>query len=250
MIKKSFEKYSQDLGFKMFEVNEQILVEPKNLHDDQDDDEDDDNDGNSGSIWLRFFTGHNARINLKGSPLRLIDGKRYMFIHKLYQEYFTAQKIIEGILQLKSWPRNMNSLAQLIKRFSINVKLLNNEPPIILFLCDVLKSEQLKQKLRKRFLLIVEATKQSNSISNAAANAMTVLNTSYVCFFGIDFSNVKIKGALLDQAFLGNVDFSGADLTDVSLSQSNMAFLNQGCRFSLLLKKKNPLISLLFFSTF
>ena len=119
VIQRGFSRYCEELAFTMFTVSKQIAKEPEEGIDVEEQ-----------SVWYRFFIGNEARINLAGSPLRRVGDREYMFIHKSYQEYFTARKLLrqlEDPQSVKKWTKDPTNLA-------LGQKILNEEPAIIHFI--------------------------------------------------------------------------------------------------------------------
>ena len=129
-------------------------------------------------IWKAFFQGEEARMNLQGSPLRRVGPNQYMFIHKSYQEYFAAQKMVREII---SKPKG--AFLQAIPSFALNKKLLNDEPPIIRFIADRLEAGGTYKNLTEAALSHPKSfQKNPSNIHVAAANAITILNARWGIF--------------------------------------------------------------------
>ena len=63
-------------------------------------------------IWEKFFEGQYLQVDVKfqleSSPLKQIEDNKYMFIHKSFQEYFAAMRIIEEIMTIENDNDNDN----------------------------------------------------------------------------------------------------------------------------------------------
>jgi WD40 repeat protein len=209
------EDYSADLAFEMFLENKQEIVKGA---------------GRRKTEWDRFFTGFNSeekernKIGFKGCPLRRTGAKSYMFIHKSFQEYFVARKIIN---ELFYGINPEDSLIPFKERFNteyaINKKLLIEEPAIIYFIVDILKSKTQKAEDLKEYLFdIIYKSREHEKWTISAANAITILNTAGVSFAGMDLRKIRIRGADLTGAVLDYTDLRGADLRDVILKHAWM----------------------------
>src|SRR2546429_615420 len=102
-IKIIFESYTEDLGFTMFMQNKQIakkisslsIIENKLFLKFK--------ENNNEIVWNEFFEGKymeiiDNKINIGSCPLRYIGDGSYMFIHKSFQEFFAAQRIIFDVV--------------------------------------------------------------------------------------------------------------------------------------------------------
>ncbi|KAF9114636.1 hypothetical protein BGW39_003288, partial [Mortierella sp. 14UC] len=68
--------------------------------------------------------------------------------------------------------------------------------------------------------MALEASKLDERVSQAAANAISILVMAKVRFHGADLSGVRIPGALLRGGQFDSANFSGADLTGVNMSKA------------------------------
>ena len=141
-----------------------------------------------------------------------------MFIHKSYQEYFAAQKIVnemgfglEGQKAKKPIPKRFNG------DYALNKASLNHEPPIIYFIRDELEATP---QLRDQLYAVIELSKTKPAIAQAAANAITILNAAGHSFSFQDLSKVQIPGANLANGFFDHTNFAGANLEGVNFSQA------------------------------
>ena len=258
-IKQGFESYSKDLGFTMFIEKEQILkiteieeeAQKKEILEDSayesldeedgkeeepasDGEDSDETPTTKSQIWKEFFQGEEAQMNLQGSPLRRVGPNQYMFIHKSYQEYFAAEKMVQEILDFAIKPRKNENLAKTFQKkfakkipdFSLNKKLLNDEPLIIRFIADRLEAGGQYTNLKERLYRILKASKRIQNIHIAAANAITILNASGESFADKNLQGIDIRGALLTHAFMPRANLSRANLQGVDLSAAYLEGAN------------------------
>ncbi len=194
-----FNEYAKELAYEMFLQNTQVLKNPRNL-----------NEKEQGS-FNRFFAGNQASIAFQGSPLKKI-GESYLFIHKSFQEYFVARRILDEI-------ENEEELPALTEK-------LISDPAIISFIVNkpkIIREEKIKEKL---FRVIERSSDNSGELeqlnplnsSISAANAITILNAAKVVFSGRNLRGIQISGADLRGAILDSTNLEGADLTNVQLT--------------------------------
>jgi WD40 repeat protein len=99
----------------------------------------------------------------------------------------------------------------------LNHKLITKNNQLLQFLSD----KVLTNTTFKNFLFsLISASKKTDKISIAAANAITILNFSGIIFSRLNFRHIKIPNAVLDHAILEHCDLSDADLNNVSLRQA------------------------------
>ncbi|ETO31185.1 hypothetical protein RFI_05935, partial [Reticulomyxa filosa] len=237
-IKFAFQQYCQELAFEMFIQGNQTAIEndkeykkinictkpdptiemeikcvekkSKNMNLTQ-------------NVWERYFNGD----SIAKYVLRRVGDNEYQFLHKSCQEYYASQKIIFDII---SWTSDMididdqefqKQFEQYIPNLSINCKLLNEEIGIIQFIAErIHDTNKIYTNLESRLFRIIKASKNSEHINIAAANAITILNSANVNMNDKDWSNIKIPGAILDRAFLEGTNFTNANLDNVHFVQA------------------------------
>ncbi len=175
------------------------------------------------TIWKKF-TEEEAHIR-EACPLKR-TGEAYMFLHKSVYEYFVAAHL---------WNALKENAAVLASRWK--TRPLTEERAVIDFLVEFYqtnRSFQFSSKEEKAIYLqakeqlfaLIESSKQQAEVAQAAANAITVLNSANVVFWNKDFSNVCIPGADLRNAICDNSNFSNADLTNVQLQAASLSNAN------------------------
>ena len=156
-----------------------------------------------------------ARSRLKN------DGSLYAFTHRSILEYFYSCRIFD--------PRGSHSHLDLascltstanpspLSQHPFGIKDLVSEQSIISFLCDrVQQSDEFKYQLR----VIVELSKTDPLLSQAAANAMTILVQRGVPFHGTDLRGIQIPGANLTAGLFDSAQLQGANLKRVNLTKA------------------------------
>ncbi|ETO15653.1 hypothetical protein RFI_21712 [Reticulomyxa filosa] len=179
--------------------------------------------------WGKYFHGD----SIAKYVLRRVGDNKYQFLHKSCQEYYAAQKIIFDILSWKPDIATVNNqqfqeqFETCVKQLSINHKLLNEELSIVHFIAErIHDNNPIFTNLQSRLFRIIEASKNSEDVSIAAANAITILNSANVNMHSKDWSNIKIPYAILDHAFLEGTNFSNANLDNVRFYQTCLSKAN------------------------
>ena len=73
---------------------------------------------------------------------------------------------------------------------------------------------------------MIYLSKTDKKLAIAAANAITILNYAEINLNNLDFSDVDISGANLNQAFLNNTKFCRANLQNVSFKSAWLGNVN------------------------
>ncbi|KAF9919586.1 hypothetical protein FBU30_010786 [Linnemannia zychae] len=157
---------------------------------------------------VRHFQMDHLRMSI---PL-LRYGKQYHFIHRSMLEYFYSRIFVEP-------DENLTFARSEAIHFQHPLNTLNitNEPAVLEFL-----AERVITQVAYRNVLdyIVEMSKSTNSISQAAANAITILVKANVRFNGRNLQGIKIRGANLSGGEFDMADFREADLRNVKLART------------------------------
>eukprot|EP00026_Physarum_polycephalum_P000220 Phypoly_transcript_00220.p1 GENE.Phypoly_transcript_00220~~Phypoly_transcript_00220.p1 ORF type:complete len:1904 (+),score=301.75 Phypoly_transcript_00220:90-5801(+) len=173
---------------------------------------------------------------LPGLPLHQQDGE-VSFIHKSVQEFFVACAWVKSLTSPKP---NLAAALFGARLASMDAGLLR----FIALMCDhaqhcgplvdlVLASRTARPKpdntmqddmpLEESELRELESSEPTpaelETRSIAAANAITVLNSTRFSFSGMDLSGINIPGAILDNAMLHKTNLAGANLTDASVKE-------------------------------
>ncbi|ETO08664.1 WD-40 repeat-containing protein, partial [Reticulomyxa filosa] len=254
-IKSTLKQYCLDLGFDMFIQGTQVVIEPEFQSDNNHEiwskldpmiGEDEAKSivdekieiktinqkvqssiAKTQDIWEKYFNSDSVAKYV----LRRIGKNKYQFLHKSCQEYYAAQKIIFDIISWKPNVVDVNNqqfqqqFEMHVQHLFINYKLLNEELGIIQFIAERIHDiNPIYVNLKSRLFRIIEASKNNENVSMAAANAITILNSANVNMHCRNWDNIKIPHAILDRAFLEGTNFSNANLDNVRFYQ---AFLNK-----------------------
>ncbi len=194
------------------------------------------------TLWEEFSQAQ-AYIR-EACPLKR-TGEEYSYIHKSAYEYFVAVRL---------WNALTEDTDTLVRFW--NTRPLTEERAVIDFLVEFYQTnrpsgaffqgEKPYLQARKKLFQLIEDSKQQPTVAQAAANAITVLNSANVPFFGRDFCNIQVPGADLNNSICDYTNFSNADLSNVQLQAASLGNVNfqgaqmQGVNFgelpSLLLK--------------
>jgi WD40 repeat protein len=197
-----FNTYAQDLAFQMFLSDTQVI-----RHNPQ---------GEVDSVFNRFFADEEAKLAFQGSPLKKI-GESYLFIHKSFQEYFVAIKVLNELSE------------ELLSISSLEQKLMVDSHAILNFISQKILNPLFGQKsnLEERlFEIILNSRTGSLNLTTASANAATILNTARIAFSGKDLRGVKLQGANLTGAILDHTNLEKADLSNVKLKEAWLSNAN------------------------
>ena len=172
------------------------------------------------------------------------NGETPVFLHKIFQEFFVANYIVE---ELNNQGSTEDSKELIFAQKSLVDDLSRGE--ILLFLAFTVHQQLLPdtlinliQKSKKSIELPPNTQEKANqmnseapapqglreqsgpnSLSIAAANAITVLNLSGYNFSQMDFSGVCIANADLSNGKFEGTNFTGADLQGVNFTNAHLA---------------------------
>jgi WD40 repeat protein len=158
---------------------------------------------------------YNEQQLLSGLPLLQQPGN-ISFIHKSVQEYFIAY----------GWMASLSSKNLAQSRFG--ARLASSETGILRFVSQLYNYTQHHETLME-LVLASNGAEEQQLICIAAANAITVLNSTQFSFSGMDLSGINIQGAILDNAMLHKTNLSHTNLTEVSLRQAWLESANLSC---------------------
>jgi WD40 repeat protein len=144
---------------------------------------------------------------LGGLPILQQQGN-LSFIHKSIQEFFTAC----------CWIESLSSTSLALTRFG--ARLASSETGLLKFVAQMYDYTKHHTALLELVLASRKSNNQQYTTCTAAANAITILNSTRFIFSGIDLSGINIIGAILDGAIMHKTNLSHANLTDVSLRQA------------------------------
>ncbi|MEM7589856.1 MAG: NACHT domain-containing protein, partial [Myxococcota bacterium] len=160
------EEYAEDLAFAMFVEDTQIAIAPhrRNVN-----------------AWKKFFDKKNIHL-MRCNPIKGTGGDRCSFSHKSFQEYFTAQKMVNEIMRHEKSQDFNSHFVQQGASYAINQKNLNDAPAIIHLVIERMKEKGRYSMLQERLFHIIHTSKVNADVATASANAMTILNTAGIPF--------------------------------------------------------------------
>jgi WD40 repeat protein/serine/threonine protein kinase len=171
------------------------------------------------------------------------EDKRYESSHKSLFEYFMAKRLH----MLKNSDTIVEEGLQLLQARPIQ-----DEKEALVFWEEGWGEEEVN-RLKEPFFEIIKASRQDSNITQASANAATLLTAAHVPFSGRDLSGVQIKGADISNSVLHYTCLYKADLQDVALHrvflgnadlrEANLQGTNFGEFPSLQLKSKVQCVS-------
>ncbi|WP_284271879.1 NACHT and WD40 repeat domain-containing protein, partial [Mycoavidus cysteinexigens] len=186
-----------------------------------------------GQDWSRFLSNDYEKTRLLrfNAPLSR-QGDQYQFIHKSLRDYFVAREMWEeleesaggdageplnGMKNVQSLWKALNDSDRvdpkgLLKRFN-----LVEDAAIQQFLVERV---QQNRALVKLLLAWIQASKQTDSVSQGAANAITILVKAGIQLNGLDLKGIRIPGADLSFGVLDSAQLQGSDLSGVKLHSS------------------------------
>ncbi|KAF9537274.1 hypothetical protein EC957_008518 [Mortierella hygrophila] len=168
-----------------------------------------------------FGTDPEAKLLRDASPLTR-TGNQFRFVHRSVLEYLLSRVIFNPV---ETMEEDMDPGSEIASLTALSLdgnnplfqENLLDEPSIIQFLCDRVKSTPgFEQQLRA----VINLSKSDETATIAATNAITILVRAGVTFHGADLRGVKIPSADLSGGQFDYVQFQGADLTGVNLSRS------------------------------
>ncbi|KAF9913046.1 hypothetical protein EC991_005914 [Linnemannia zychae] len=167
-----------------------------------------------GTWKAEFFSDTLPNSLLRDSSPLTRSGPQYSFIHRSLLEYLYSRFISDPV-DLKS-DNPADYIAVLLKH-PLNKRSIVEEPAVLSFLVECMESDL---KFKKLLYIALEVSKLNGGVSQAAANAISILVKAKVPFHGKDLSGVKIPGALLRGGLFDSTNFTGADLSGVNMSKA------------------------------
>lgn len=148
---------------------------------------------------------HTSQLRLQPSDSALLGGlplhqqdQVLTFIHKSIQEYFVAC----------AWVKSLTSETPKHATTFFGSRLASDEASLLRFVAMMCDFDTHCAPLLALVLASREAHENEDTHHIAAANAITVLNSTRFSFSGMDLSGVNIKGAILDNAMLHKTNIS------------------------------------------
>ncbi|KAF9913048.1 hypothetical protein EC991_005916 [Linnemannia zychae] len=170
---------------------------------------------NDKNTWkAEFFSDTLPNSLLRDSSPLTRSGSQYSLIHRSLLEYLYSRFISDPIV-IKS--NNPDDYVTVLFNHPLNKRSIVGEPVVLNFLVECMESDP---KFKKLLYIALEVSKLNGGVSQAAANAISILVKAKVPFHGEDLSGVKIPGALLRGGLFDSTNFAGADLSGVNMSKA------------------------------
>ncbi|KAG0257840.1 hypothetical protein BGZ95_005121, partial [Linnemannia exigua] len=166
--------------------------------------------------WKAAFFGLDMQTTLlrESCPLAR-SGNQYRFLHRSLLEYLYS-RLISDPIDLGDIPTD-NADPCILVNHPLNRRNITKESSILHFLIQRVNSDP---SFKTLLMDAVETSRKDDRVSQAAANAITILVKANVWFNGADLSGVRIPGASLRYGQFDCADLRGADLTGVNLSKA------------------------------
>ena len=173
--------------------------------------------------WKASFFGPDAQGTLlrESSPLTR-SGNKYRFLHRSILEYLYS-RVISDPFESPQLSVNIGSdsgTIEYVESFVIhplNQRSIVNEPSILQFLAE---RTELDPVFKSRLLAAVKESKADARVSQAAANAISILVRAGVRFNSADLRGIRIPGADICGGQFDSADLQGADLSGVNLAKT------------------------------
>ncbi|BBE09681.1 NB-ARC domain protein [Mycoavidus cysteinexigens] len=227
-------KFSQDLAIEMYQAGLVRVTYSELLSYDE---------SNVKQDWRdKFFSDSNEKIKLLrfNAPLTCRDDQ-FEFIHKSIQDYLvarivwqeleestgsdaTASEQLNGMKNVQALWKALNDTGRVDPKGLLNRFNLVEDAAIQQFLVERV---QQNRALEKPLLAWIQASKQTDSVSQGSSNAITILVKAGLQLNGLDLQGIRIPGAdlsfgMLDLAQLQGSDLSGANLRAIWLRGANL----------------------------
>lgn len=177
------------------------------------------------NTWKVAFFGPEGQAKLlRESSTVVRSGASFRFLHQSFLEYFYSRTIYDpldygleadgDLNEREPGPDLMTCLAQM------NIV---EEPSILQFLAQRVEADA---TFMNQLFGAINDSKTDASVSQASANAISILVKAGVQFSGVDLRSIRIPGADLRGGNFDSADFEGADLSDVNMSRAWLRLAN------------------------
>jgi uncharacterized protein YjbI with pentapeptide repeats len=168
------------------------------------------------AVW-KLFTQADSYLR-EACPLKR-TGEQYNFLHKSVYEYFVAVRLWNALKETSSEYWNTRPLTEERAVIDFLVEFYQTDYP---FRLSSSSEKAIYLQAKERLFSLIERSKTETTVAQASANAMTVLNSANVPFFGKDFSHIRIPGADLSYSICDHTNFKNADLTNVQFQFASL----------------------------
>lgn len=167
-----------------------------------------------------FAPGVQTALLRDSSPLTR-SSNQYRFLHRSILEYLYSRVMsdpFEPVQHATSDPSTTDrvSFKRLVDH-PLNQRSIVGEPSVLEFLAE---RAQLEPLFKAQLLSALESSKVDEKVSQAAANAISILIRAGVRFNGADLRRIRIPGADLTGGQFDSADLEGGDLSGVNLAKA------------------------------
>ncbi|KAF9119622.1 hypothetical protein BGW39_000170, partial [Mortierella sp. 14UC] len=171
--------------------------------------------------WKTSFFGSDALPTLlrESSPLSR-SGNQYRFFHRSILEYLYSRVMSDPLESSRTSALTVSGANEPVESFvshPLNQGSIVGEPSIMQFLAERV---ELDPPFKTRLLAAVDESKTDSGVSQAAANAISILVKAGIQFNGARLSGIRIPGADIRGGHFDSADLQGADLIDVNLTKT------------------------------
>lgn len=171
--------------------------------------------------WKAAFFSTDAKITMlrESSPLTRF-GNQHRFLHRSILEYLYSRVISDPFEPSQPSAHIGPDTSKFIESFTdhpLNQRSIISELSIIQFLAERVK---LEPSFNSRLVAMIEVSKMEAGVSQAAANAISILVRAGVRFNREDLRGIRIPGADICGGQFDSADMQGADLSDVNLANT------------------------------
>lgn len=161
--------------------------------------------------WKGSFFSPDTQITLmrEASPLAR-SGNQFRFLHRSILEYLYSR-----VMSDPCDPQS-NPIESLVEH-PLNQRSIVREPSIVQFLSERV---ELDPSFKARLFDAVEESKLDVQVSQAAANAISILVRAGVRFNGADLRGIRIPGADVRGGQFDSANLGGADMSNVNLGKT------------------------------
>ncbi|KAG0311881.1 hypothetical protein BGZ97_011573, partial [Linnemannia gamsii] len=171
--------------------------------------------------WKAAFFSTEVKITMlrESSPLTR-SGNQHRFLHRSILEYLYSRVISDPFEPSQLSAHIGSGTNKSIKSFTdltLNQRSIISEPSIMQFLAERVN---LEPSFNSHLIAVIEVSKMDAGVSQAAANAISILVRAGVRFNRADLRGIRIPGADICGGQFDSADMQGADLSDVNLANT------------------------------
>ncbi|KAF9147856.1 hypothetical protein BG015_010431 [Linnemannia schmuckeri] len=170
--------------------------------------------------WKAAFFSPDSQATLlrESSPISR-SANQYRFLHRSILEYFYSRVVSDpfNCNRLSEHETATSESSETFASHPLNQRSIVEEPSILQFLAERV---ELDVSFKICLLTAIEDSKTNETISQAAANAISILVRAGTRFNGADLRGIMIQGADLCGGQFDSANFEGANLSGVNLTKT------------------------------